>query len=111
MIDIDCSNFKDNKKELEKFKNGKGITIVNKRVKYGDNKRPLLVIYILDKDGGKSDVIDSESNRIPLNLNNHLVGYYLYIPYGAKEKGSDNIDKITVKLEFDVKGDLEDAED
>lgn len=39
--------------------------------------------------------------RLPLetlHLANHIVGYYIYIPYG---KSDDNPDYITVKLNYD----------
>lgn len=103
--DINCDNL--SKYDLELLKSNK-YTQNEKRVKYGDNTKPLLILYIIDKDSGK-DLI-SNDDRIPLDLENHLVGYYIYIPYGCNKNKLGSANKVTVKLQFDTKGDIDDED-
>lgn len=102
LMDIDCSNL--SKFEIEEINSNK-LKFIEKRNKYASGTNPLLVVYIIDKDGGKGDevkyIASKNRKRLPLetlHLANHIVGYYIYIPYG---KSDDNPDYITVKLNYD----------
>ena len=73
------------------------------RAKYGLGKTPLLIVYLIDKDSKPSK---GTKTRFPLNTNQHVVVYDIYIP-------SDNLDnygtKVSVKLEKYIEEDEEDA--
>lgn len=114
LMDIDCSAL--SKFEIEEIKSNK-LKFIEKRNKYASNTNPLLVVYIIDKDGGKDEktkyIPSKNRTRLPLetlHLANHIVGYYIYIPYGKSE---DNPDYITVILNYDedeVEVDLDENE-
>lgn len=108
LIDLDMSNFDDEFKNT--VLNSSKMTSIEKRIKFESLNTPLLILYIIDKDSGinKADTND----RVALNLKQHLAGYFIYIPYGNNGKAKSNIstNKLTVELDFDEKGDLEDEE-
>lgn len=109
LVDIDCSKL--NKYELEELMSNE-ISFKQKRTKYGSNDTPLLVVYFIDKDSGKDKEYQGNQklNRLPLytlNLSNHLIGYYIYIPYGQLDT---NPGYITVKLNYDDEDKLEGEE-
>jgi hypothetical protein len=87
----------------------------SKRVSLGMGETPLLILYIIDKDSGKGDPLPTnmkdKSARLPLALSQHLVGYYIYIPYGKISKDGAPIskNKITAKLKFDTGGDIDES--
>lgn len=108
LLDLDCSKL--NNFEIEEFIKNKGMTYREKRVKYGDLTKPLLILYIIDKDSGNINHPKKLDDRLPLNIENHLVGYYIYIPYGKNYKNINNTNCITVKLEFDLRGDIDEDE-
>ena len=69
----------------------------------------MLVVYIVDKDGGKNEktgqtdfYADGKNFKrfslFELNLPTHLVGYYIYIPYG---KCNDDVTYLQIKLKND----------
>lgn len=105
LLDIDCHKLSDSEKE--ELQRNNGMTYKEKRVKYGELDRPLLILYIIDKDSGKGIEPRKNEDRLPLNIENHLVGYYIYIPYGNDPKNISNTNKITVKLDFDLRGDID----
>ena len=108
LLDLDCSKLSNfEKEELQK---NTGMTYKEKRVKYGELSRPLLILYIIDKDSGKGNETRKNEDRLPLNIENHLVGYYIYIPYGNDPKNINNTNKITVKLNFDLRSDIDEDE-
>ena len=112
LLDVNCSNFTDFERE-NLFGSNSGETTREKRIKYGLIDTPLLVIYIIDKDSGIEDEVEikNESNeRLPLNTSEHLVGYDIYIPYGKTLVDKMESNKVTVKLEFDTKGDIDEDE-
>lgn len=106
LLDLDMSSFDDETRD--NILNSNKMTSIEKRIKFGSLNTPLLILYLVDKDSGKSkeDTVD----RIALNLNCHLAGYFIYIPYGNNGEAKSNIskNKLTVQLDFEEKGDLED---
>ena len=99
LMDIDCSKL--TKYDIENLTTGK-LKYLDKRVKYAANDTPLLIVYIVDKDSGKGKMYDTQEKyiRLPLNtlnLKNHIVGYYIYIPYGKYDDGSNY---VTVELNY-----------
>lgn len=108
LVDIDCSKLDDF--DREGLINNKGITYVEKRLNYGRHDTPLLIIYIIDKDSGKGNSRANKEDRVALNINQHLVGYYIFIPYGSKENYIRGGSKVTVKLDFDWEGDVNEVE-
>lgn len=105
LMDIDMSGF--DKDEKDAILSCKNLSAIEKRVKFKDFNTPLLILYIVDKNSGKNKPITND--RLPLNLNQHLAGYFIYIPYGnnGDMKNSGNKNKKTVKLEFSNEGDVE----
>ena len=100
LMDIDCSKM--DKYELEELKSNK-LKFIEKRVKYASNNTPLLIIYIVDKDSGKGKEYQDGKNYKrysleSLNLKNHIVGYYIYIPYGKYDTDANS---VTVELKYD----------
>ena len=92
---------------------GKKLRFKDKRIKFAHNDKPLLVIYIIDKDSGYDMTKPSKSNkytRHPLNLKDHLVGYYLYIPYGTDDSAKNT---ITIKLNYseEKESEVDDSEE
>jgi hypothetical protein len=109
LLDIDASKMSEFEKE--ELRTGKDMTYKEKRIKFGKIDTPLLVLYIVDKDSGQDDHIDltgEKPERLPLGIHQHLVGYYVYIPYGDPSKATPGANKVTVKLNFDKKGDIDD---
>lgn len=99
LMDIDCSSLSPYDKSQLKGNNDK---FIEKRVKFASKTSPLLIIYIVDKDSevGKETPPSAAYNRYSLKslkLEKHIVGYYLYIPYGTAE----NEGFVTVKLNYD----------
>lgn len=92
------------------------FTYAKARMKYNLSNTPLLVIYVIDKDNGiklnDETPIQPDSKRMPLGIKNHLVGYYIYIPYGnnGNIKSTAN-SSYTVNLEFDTKEDIDVTDD
>lgn len=98
LMDIDCSGLS-NYDRLE-LKNSEK-KFIEKRIKYASKKSPLLIVYIVDKDSENADKSITNAycrySLSSLNLNSHIVGYYLYIPYGIGE----NEGYVTIKLNYD----------
>lgn len=97
LMDIDCSNLADF--QIEELKSN-GLKFSKIREKYASNKNPLLIVYIVDKDSGKGKKYDDYAlnnknykrlSLFELNLPTHLVGYYLYIPYGKCDEYSNYV--------------------
>jgi len=109
LLDIDFSGLKDFDKENILYSHNDSSR--EKRVKYGLIDKPLLVIYIIDKDSGKNEKSNKGEDRIPLNTCNHLVGYDIFIPYGKSTNDRMDVNKVTVKLDFDTRGDIYEDED
>ena len=107
LMDIDMSQFDNQQKEL--ILHDANLKSVEKRIKFGATNTPLLILYVIDKNSGHDK--GETKDREPLNLKDHLAGYYIYIPYGnngeTKEVGKN---KLTVKLEFKDEEDVEDDE-
>jgi len=99
LMDIDMSNL--SSIDRDEIINSHQLKPTEKRIKYNLANTPCLIIYIVDKNSGKDE--EADGDRLPLNLNQHLVGYHIYIPYGnngkSKSKAFD-CGKITVKLDF-----------
>ncbi len=98
-IDIDCSKMNDYDKS--EFCNPKQ-PFLEKRLQFASKKSPLLIVYIIDKDsevagGPKKGNGYVRFSLKDLNLCNHLVGYYIYIPYGVGK----NEGYVTIKLKYD----------
>ena len=96
-IDIDCNGLDTG--ELNNVKKGfKDYQMF--RFNHGLANTPLLIIYIIDKDSQPK----IGENRLPLNTNNHVVGYDIYIPSDSKECYET---KVAVRLEkyIDAKDD------
>lgn len=102
LMDVDCSSMSDY--DYSKLK-GSDQKFREKRIEYASKTSPLLVVYIIDKD---SEVEDGEIKKSAytryslssLNLSSHLVGYYIYIPYGVGEKEGF----VTINLKYDSDG-------
>ena len=100
LMDIDCSSL--DPYDLAQLK-GNNKKFIEKRVKYASKVSPLLIIYIVDKESevDEKTMKASAYNRYSLkslNLEKHIVGYYLYIPYGVGE----NKGFVTIKLNYDL---------
>lgn len=100
LMDIDCSSMSEF--ELEEFESNK-LKFIEKRVKYASNETPLLIVYIVDKDSGKDKIYENGINYKrysleSLNLRSHIVGYYIYIPYGRFDKDTN---LVTIKLNYE----------
>lgn len=99
LMDIDCSSLSAyDRSQLE----GKDDKFIEKRVKYASKTSPLLIVYIVDKDSEVDKTITQSMayNRYSLKslkLQKHIVGYYLYIPYGLAE----NEGFVTIELKYD----------
>jgi len=108
LMDLDMSKFDDEFKNL--VLGSSKMTSIEKRVKFESLNTPLLILYIVDKDSGKNK--PDTNDRVALNLKQHLAGYFIYIPYGnnGEAKSGISTNKLTVELDFDEKGDLEDEE-
>lgn len=107
LLDIDMSKL--DKHQIDEIINSRNLSNVEKRIKYGLANTPLLILYFINKESGK-DEPDTE-DRTRLNLVQHLVGYYIYIPYGnngAKKKTFD-CNKMVVELDF-LRSDVEDED-
>lgn len=114
LMDIDCSSLSDFEKEQVESNQ---LKFIEKRNKYASKTNPLLIVYIIDKDSGKGGeekyLEERNAKRLPLaslNLANHLVGYYLYIPYGQYDSDPNY---VTVKLDYsedDAEVDLDENE-
>lgn len=78
------------------------------RNKAGYITKPVLAIYIIDKNSKVKNFSKNSTGkkRIGLNCENHVVGYDLYIPYGNLDKRKKG-GKITVQLQFDMSGDVD----
>lgn len=96
--DIDLSSASHNL--LIDFNNPK-INGTTKRVQFGLSGTPLLILYFIDKQGGLGQNFGPNSKRVPLNLQNNLFGYYLYIPGGENNDSANDRNLIAVKLEFE----------
>lgn len=107
LLDIDMSRLDNN--QIDEIVNSKNLNNVGKRIKYGLANTPLLILYFINKDSGKNEP-DTE-DRISLNLVEHLVGYYIYIPYGnnGAKKKTYNCNKMVVELDF-LRSDVEDED-
>ena len=105
LMDIDCSSMDaDDKEQL----NGNKKKFIEKRIKYASKQSPLLIVYIVDKDSevDKATPPSAAYNRYSLKslkLEKHIVGYYLYIPYGEGE----NEGFVTIKLDYEPEKDGE----
>lgn len=104
LMDINCSQLSDfDREELA----GNKIRFREKRVKYASDKNPLLIVYIVDKDGGGDSTTDTTVDSLgvlykrkplkTLGLSSHIVGYYIYIPYG----NNNEVVHITIPLNYD----------
>ncbi len=96
LMDIDCSNL--SKYDIETLQTSKELSFKQKRIKYASNDTPLLIVYIIDKDSGKDEKTKAKTPLYTYNLKNHLVGYYIYIPYGQLD---ENPNYVTVKLNYE----------
>ncbi len=100
LMDIDCSQL--SKYDINQLQSSEK-KFLQKRIKYASTQSPLLIVYIVDRD---SEVDKKQTNTTAytryslksLNLPSHLVGYYLYIPYGT----SENEGYITIQLNYDL---------
>lgn len=98
LMDIDCSKLSDYDRKQLKSSEKK---FIEKRIKYASKQSPLLIVYIVDKD---SEIDKKQTNTKAytryslksLNLEKHIVGYYLYIPYGVGE----NAGYVTIQLNY-----------
>lgn len=108
LLDLDMSNLDSETKNaiLDSTK----MTSIEKRIKFGSTNTPLLILYVVNKNSGQNKPDTNE--RVALKLKNHLVGYFIYIPYGNNGdiKSSIPTNKRTVTLEFTNEGDLENEE-
>lgn len=112
LMDIDCSNF--TPIQIEELQNA-AVPFKEKRVKYASKNTPFLIIYVVDKDGDVEGKYSSSKSYTryslkSLNLENHLVGYYIYVPYGE----GTNKGYITIDLKYekdDLEDDVDDFED
>ena len=107
LLDINMTNLE--QYQIEEIINSKTLKNVEKRIKYGLANTPLLILYFVDKQSGKG--LPDTDDRKCLDLVEHLVGYYVYIPYGnngAKKKNFD-CNKLVVKLDF-LRSDFEDED-
>lgn len=102
LIDIDASKLSPT--QIDELKTT--TLYKEKRTKFGMNNTPLLVVYIIDKDSGIINPPKNTTTREKLITSNHLVGYFLYIPYGDLSKHS-NTNKVCVKLQFVDRGDID----
>lgn len=109
-LDVNCSLLNDDEITQMfpiKYRNSSNDKIKHSemRLKYASKKAPLLILYLIDKDGGK-DKKGLDKNGISytrkslkdLNLSNHLVGYYVYIPFGDDTKPNNY---VSIKLKYD----------
>ncbi len=102
LMDVDCSSMSEY--DCSKLK-GNDQKFIEKRTEYASKSSPLLVVYIIDKDSEveTGEVKKSAYTRYSLsslNLSKHIVGYYLYIPYGVGE----NEGFVTINLKYDFDG-------
>lgn len=114
-MDIDASNLSLEDKDilfslLRKNKSVEHVKHSQKRYRYASKKSPLLILYIIDKDGEKvktytkNDLTYTRKSMKDLNLPNHLVGYYIYIPIGDESKPNTY---VTIKLNYEDDEDYE----
>lgn len=108
LLDIDMSNLTE--EEKNEIINLRKLTSSEKRIMYGLANTPLLVLYVIDKNSGKG--MDDSGDRLPLQLNQHLAGYYIYIPYGnnGNDKKHNDYGKLVVRLDF-LRSDIEDEDE
>ncbi|GEM_PF-249023 len=83
--------------QLQIYQNPK-MGPIYKRNALGLSETPLLLLYFIDKDSGKNKTYAENSKRVPLDLNNHLFGYFIYIPGGKDNKEIQT--HVQVQLEF-----------
>lgn len=95
IMDINTTTFNKKRAENIYLSDDKSLSrMAEKRIEAGLIDVPLLVIYIIDND------------LKCRKLDDYLVGYYIYIPYGSRSENTRSTNKVTVKLEFDVGGDI-----
>lgn len=96
--DIAFNEFKDKENEIKekivKSNERHGMTFFEFKQSIGFDVKPMLVIYIIDKDSKPSD---DNKNRTSLNVSQDLVGLYIAIPGDKKYK--DCVSQITIKLD------------
>lgn len=110
LMDVDCSTLSDF--DCSKLK-GSDQKFIEKRIEYASKSSPLLIVYIIDKDSEvEGDEVKKSAYKryslSSLNLSSHIVGYYIYIPYGIGE--NDGFVTISLKYNSDGKdGETNDA--
>ena len=95
LCDIDVSHF--TVEDMKTFQNDQ-IGPIYKRMVLGMSETPLLLLYFINKDSGVNKAYTEKSKREPLNLNEHLFGYFIYIP-GGKDNSAIK-EHVMVHLEF-----------
>ena len=106
ILDIDETKLTKQEKEffenLDADKEDSFNRIENIRLRFDKDKKPILLLYFIDKDSGKGnkEILQiKEIKRLPLEVTQHLVGYYIYIP-DVRDKNHKGTNSVTVNLEF-----------
>ena len=107
LLDVDMSKL--NQNFIKEVVESKNLNTIEKRIKFGMTNRPLLILYFIDKESGKGE--PDTDDRTYLDLDEHLVGYYIYIPYGnnGDKKKTYDCNKLAVELDF-LRSDVEDED-
>lgn len=100
LLDLD---FRGKNKEIVNESRFKKASYGAQRLALGMFNTPVLVLYFIDKSSNvKGSSKAGGSNLLPLDLKEHLFGYYLFVPPGNDGiPRLNDINKISVKLNFD----------